>query len=65
MLLNLLSNLLRIEDFETGFLSFGQCEIKSFEAMPFRGSILMRCFSFELPQFPLPASQFAFQSVAK
>ena len=44
-------------------LSFGQYEMKSSAAMPFRGSILMQFKSIEPPQFPLYASQFAFKSV--
>ena len=52
-------------------LSYGQYELKSSEATPFRGSILMRCRSLELPQYPLHASLlnvllvFVFKSVAK
>ena len=32
-------------------ISFGQYEVKSSEAMPFCGSVLMRFKSFEPPQF--------------
>ena len=46
-------------------LSFGQYDMKSSKATPFRGSILMRCRSLGSPQFFLHASQFAFKSVAK
>ena len=46
-------------------LSFGQHEMKSSEAMPYRGSILMRFKYLEPPQFPLHASQCAFKSVEK
>ena len=45
-------------------LTFGQYEMKSSRATPFRESILMRFKSSELPQF-LHASQFAFKSVEK
>ena len=44
-------------------LSFGQHEMKSSGAMPFRRSILMRFKSLEQPQFSLHAPQFAFKSV--
>ena len=37
-------------------LSFAQYEMKSSDATPFRGSILMRFGSLELPQVPLHAS---------
>ena len=46
--------------FAESMLSFGQYEMKSSEATPFLGSILMRCRSLESPQFPLHASHFAF-----
>ena len=46
-------------------LSFAQYEMKSSEATPFRGSILMRFKSLEPPQVLLYASQFAFKSVEK
>ena len=46
-------------------LSFAQYEMKSSDATPFRGSILMRFGSLELPQVPLHASQLAFESVKK
>ena len=46
-------------------LSFGQYEMKSSEATPFRGSISMQFKWLEPPQFPLHASQFAFKSVEK
>ena len=37
-------------------LSFAQYEMKSSDATPFRGSILMRVGSLEPPQVPLHAS---------
>ena len=46
-------------------LSFAQYEMKSSDATPFRGSILMRFGSLEPPQVPLHASQLAFESVKK
>ena len=46
-------------------LSFAQYEMKSSDATPFRGSILMRFGSLEPPQSPLHASQLAFESVKK
>ena len=46
-------------------LSFAQYEMKSSDATPFRGSILMRFESLEPPQVPLHASQLAFESVKK
>ena len=45
-------------------LSIGQYEMKSSEATPFCGSILMWFRSLEPQQFPLHASQFVFKSVA-
>ena len=44
-------------------LCFGQYEIKSYEATPLPGSILMRFKPLEPPQFSLHASQFAFKFV--
>ena len=46
-------------------LSFAQYEMKSSDATPFRGSILIRFGSLEPPQVPLHASQLAFESVKK
>ena len=47
------------------FISFAQYEMKSSEATPFRGSILMRFGLLEPPQVPLHASQLAFESFKK
>ena len=44
-------------------LCLGQYEMKSSEARPFHGSILMSFEALEPPQFSLHASQFAFKSV--
>ena len=49
--------------FVQSMLSFGQYEMKSSEATPFRGSILMQFNWLEPPQFLLYASQLAFKSV--
>ena len=46
-------------------LSFGQYEMKSSEASPFQGSILMQFGLLEPPQFRLHALTFVFKSVAK
>ena len=46
-------------------LYFAQYEMKSSDATPFRGSILMQFGSLEPPQVPLHASQLAFESVKK
>ena len=46
-------------------LSFGQYEMKSSEASPFQGSILMQFGLLEPPQFRLHALTFDFKSVAK
>ena len=46
-------------------LSFAQYEMKSSDATPFRGSILMRFGLLEPPQGPLHASQLAFESFKK
>ena len=46
-------------------LSFAQYEMKSSDATPFCGSILMRFGLLEPPQVPLHASQLAFESVKK
>ena len=46
-------------------LSFAQYEMKSSDATPFRGSILMRFRLLEPPQVLLHAPQFAFKSVKK
>ena len=46
-------------------LSFAQYEMKSSDATPFRGSILMRLGLLEPPQVPLHASQLAFESFKK
>ena len=46
-------------------LSFAQYEMKSSDATPFRGSILMLFGSLKPPQVPLHASQLAFESVKK
>ena len=51
--------------FAQSMLSYGQYELKSSEATPFRGSILMRVESLEPPQSFLHASRFAFKSVEK
>ena len=80
MLRNWLSNLLRNEDFATGWnrcnfnanyfrsismLSFGQYETKSSGPTPFRGSMLMQFKSLEPPQFPPHALQISLKSVEK
>ena len=46
-------------------LSFAQYEMKSSDATPLRGSILMRFGCLELPQVPLQASQLAYESFKK
>ena len=46
-------------------LSFAQYDMKSSDATPFRGSILMRFGLLEAPQVPLHASQLAFESFKK
>ena len=46
-------------------LSFSQYEMKSSEASPFQGSILMQFGLLEPPQFRLHALTFDFKSVAK
>ena len=47
--------------FAESMLSFAQYQIKSSEATPFRGSIVMRYKSLEPPQIPLHASPYYFQ----
>ena len=51
--------------FAQSMLSYGQYELKSSEATPFRGSILMQFKWLESPQSFLRASRFAFKSVEK
>ena len=51
--------------FAESMLSFGQLKMKSSEASPSRGSMLMLFQSLEPPQFPLHALQFALKSVEK
>ena len=46
-------------------LSFAQYEMKSSDATPFHGSILMRFGLLESQQFPLHASQFAFKNLLR
>ena len=46
-------------------LSFGQYDMKSSDATPFRGSIFMRFGSLEPPQVPLHASLLAFDFFKK
>ena len=46
-------------------LSFAQYEMKSSDATPFRGSILMQFGLLEPPQVLLHASQLAFESFKK
>ena len=49
--------------FAESMLSFGQHKMKSSEATPSRGSVLMLLKSLEPPQFSLHVSQLAFKSV--
>ena len=51
--------------FAQSMLSYGQYELKSSEATPFRGSILLQFKSLESPRFFLHASQLVFKSVEK
>ena len=51
--------------FTRSMLSFAQYEMKSSEATPCRGSILMRFILLEPPQVLLHAFQFASKSVEK
>ena len=51
--------------FAESMLSFGQHKMKSSEATPSRGSMLMRFKLLEPPQFPLHSLQFAIKSVEK
>ena len=51
--------------FTRSILSFAQYEMKSSQATPFRGSILMKSISLEPPQVLLHGSQFASKSVEK
>ena len=51
--------------FAESMLYFAQYELKSSEATPLRGSILMRFGFLEPPQVPLQASQLAFESFKK